>query len=79
MKTKFLRLDSSEKSKETVFTHIVCLGRVGKTDNKPKDYIHVLHLGWDKAYGDVFKCWNEDLEDFTLLFGELGDENYKKV
>ena len=77
--TKFLRLNKEEKGKETVFTHIVDVGAASESKSKPEDFMNVLHLGWDKVYGDVFKCWNEDAENFTLYFGQLGTEHYQAI
>ena len=77
-KFKVLQDDNSKEEKKTVFNHIV--SHNGLTDyevalTKPEEWDNVLHLGFDSIYGDVFKVWNDtDNSDFTLYFGEKGDE-----
>ena len=75
MKTNFTTLEpKSEIVKKTVFTHFI-------TDKKTvcdsirtvNGFENVLHIGCDKQYGDVFKCWN-DVNEFTIYFGTKGDE-----
>ena len=45
---------------------------------KPSDFINVEFIGHDRQYGDVFKAWNDDPQQFTLYFGTKGDEDYVK-
>ena len=79
MKTKFITLGKTSKIfKETIFTHYiisgltVCEGPTCTVNN----FENVLHIGYDKRYGDVFKCWdNDDIpNNFTIYFGTKGDE-----
>ena len=79
MKTNFMSLDGETKVvNETVFASYVGnnLEKV-KTTLKPINYRNVLHIGYDKFYGDVFKCWDDDINYFTIFFGTAGDE-FKK-
>lgn len=35
----------------------------------------VMHIGYDRFYGDVFLCHpNDDVNNFIILFGKRGDE-----
>ena len=75
--TKYLSLkESTKKKKETTFTHAVdCRLEIFETAATPDKFENALHLGKDRFYGDVFKCWNKGYEnDFTIFFGEKGDE-----
>ncbi len=74
--TKFSTLDNKKKEvKKTVFKITLGTDLQGlKTELTPYDYKNVLHLGYDIYYKDVFKCWNNDPNDFTIYFGEKGDE-----
>ena len=75
--TKFSTLDNKKKGvKKTIFNEYVngeleidsCL-------TKPYNWDNVLHLGYAKDYGDVFKVWDDPNEnDFVIIFGEKGDE-----
>lgn len=79
-KTNYLTLDNLTKSKpviETKFTH--CIGSdkdIIENDNeRPSKWDNILHIGTDKYYGDVFKCWDNGNENnFTIYFGVKGDE-----
>jgi len=79
--TKFTTLTSSSKKiKETVFKYAVDCNnpgakpRIGDTAMKPKDFLEVVYLGCDKAYGDVFLARPETPSVFWIFFGEAGDE-----
>jgi hypothetical protein len=79
MATNFMTLNSEKQEpKKTVFEKQVngCLA----IDNalwRPDEFKNVLYLGNDKYYGDVFKAWNDNKNDFFILFGTAGDE-FKK-
>ena len=75
MSTNFMSLDGKVKeSKETTFTKVLRVSEVGGTAVTPKSYENVLHIGYDGCYGDVFKCWNDNINYFTLYFGTKADE-----
>ena len=63
--------------KQTKFTHYLNGIRIvteNHSDN-PLKWDNVLHIGTGKHYGDVFKAWDDDDENyFTIYFGEKGDE-----
>ena len=69
------RLDRKNK-KVTTFEKVLDSDlKAMKTSSKPKMYDYVLHIGNDKAYGDVFKAWDEGREgNFVIFFGTKGDE-----
>ena len=76
-KTNFLTLNKIVKTeKKTVFNKIVTYNlKIEDIEiTTPDDYLNVLHLGYDGEYGDVFKCWSEDENDFSIIFGEKGNE-----
>ena len=71
---------NSEKQepKKTVFEkQITASFEIINKKEYPDKYKNVLHLGKDKYYGDVFKVWNDDKNDFLICFGTAGDE-FKK-
>jgi len=75
--TKYIDLSSTktESPKETEFKK--CLDEdleIGDAMASPNRYDNVAFIGHDKEYGDVFKCWDDDENDFTLFFGTKGDE-----
>ena len=74
-----MSLDDNKQKvvKETVFTSFVGLDSIVRSTLKPSDYKNVLHIGYDRHYGDVFKCWDNNINEFTLFFGTAGDE-FKK-
>ena len=75
MSTNFMSLDDKVKeNKETTLSKIVTSGNVRYSRHTTKDYKNVLHIGYDECYGDVFKCWKDDINCFTLHFGTKGDE-----
>ena len=75
MSTNFMSLnDKVKEGKETIFTKVVYNNGGGDTIKTPKNYKNILHIGRDEWYGDIFKCWNEDINCFTLHFGIKGDE-----
>ena len=43
-------------------------------DSNPGEYNTVEFIGNDSAYGDVFKAYDSDPNEFTLFFGIKGDE-----
>lgn len=79
MKTNFMSLDGKTKEvKETVFTSFIGVDfNAVQTILKPSEFKNVLHIGFDNHYGDVFKCWCEDINAFLIFFGTAGDE-FKK-
>ncbi len=44
----------------------------------PEEYENVIHIGEDINYGDVFIAYDDDPNDFTVFFGEAGDEFKEK-
>lgn len=76
MSTNFMSLDDKVKeSKKTIFTKTVQSTDVIIVDcYTPEGYKNVLHIGYDKCYGDVFKCWNDNINYFNLHFGIKGEE-----
>ena len=75
MSTNFMSLDDKVKeSKETTFTKVLISGIATNTKRAVKEYKNILHIGYDEYHGDVFKCWNEDINCFKLYFGVKGDE-----
>jgi len=77
--TNFINLNNptaiKKSSNATIFNF--CLdGDLRKSNAylQPNNYHNVAFIGHDSEYGDVFKAWDEDLEDFTLFFGTKGDE-----
>ena len=75
METKF-KILKNEIVAETVFTHYI--NKNMEIKSKPSYqatyYENVLHIGCDKDYTDVFKCWNKDPNCFVIYFGTKGDE-----
>ena len=46
-----------------------------KAGMQPSHFDYVEFVGHDVYYGDVFKAWDDGEENnFTLIFGEKGDE-----
>ena len=76
MKTKFITLEPKSKIvKETVFTHFISGSKtVYDSIRTVNSFENVLHIGYDVDYGDVFKCWENDPNYFTIYFGTKGDE-----
>ena len=81
MKTNFFTLEVEEtekkepKKKKTVFTHYInAYKEIKKPSTMATDFENVLLIGRDKYYGDVFKVWDNDPNDFAIYFGEAGDE-----
>ena len=76
MVTKFISLENKKESKKTVFKkYITSNSSVEKAISEPSCYDNVLHIGYDKDYGDVFKAWNDNSpNDFVIYFGAKGDE-----
>ena len=75
MKTKFITLES-KIVKKTVFIHYVNRDMEIKLypDFQANHYENVLHIGYDKVYGDVFKAWKNEHDNFVIYFGTKGDE-----
>ena len=73
--TKFTSLSKIKKAEETFFSQFLHIdGSLSTAMDNPKQYDNVLHIGCTEYYGDVFKCWNDDSDDFILFFGVKGDE-----
>ena len=71
---------NSEKQepKKTVFKKYIGADMVFNDSSwRPDQFENVLYIGRDKAYGDVFKVWDDDENDFLIFFGTAGDE-FKK-
>lgn len=76
MATNFMTLDAQKsEKKETVFTHYVN-GRLEIVEGgiETNNFLNILHIGCDEAYGDVFKAWCKNETKFTIAFGTAGDE-----
>ena len=79
MATNFMTLNSEKQEpKKTAFEKQVdwCL-TIDTTLWRPDEFKNVLHIGKDNNYGDVFKAWNDDKNDFFIFFGTAGYE-FKK-
>jgi hypothetical protein len=76
MATNFMTLNGQKsEKKETVFTHCVNGNMdISKAALEPKNYENVLHIGYDNNYGDTFKVWNNNENEFIIYFGTKGDE-----
>ena len=81
--TKFI--DKTKESlvkneiKETKFLKILefdfSVASVASADpNYPKEYDTIEFIGHDIDYGDVFKAYDSNANEFTLFFGVKGDE-----
>ena len=73
--TKFI--DKTEKTitRKTVFEKILSSDfEIEETIDLPSCYEFVEFLGHDKYYGDVFKCFDKDPNNFALFFGVKGSE-----
>ena len=78
--TKFI--DKTKESlvkneiKETKFLKILefDLSIASADHNDPKEYDTIEFIGHDIDYGDVFKAYDSDANEFTLFFGVKGDE-----
>ena len=77
MATKFTSLEEKKVIKKTKFEKVL-LGSMVVTETAgvtPCQWNNVKHIGYDVNYGDVFKCWDGDIEEgFRIYFGEKGDE-----
>jgi len=74
--TQYSTLGKSIKGKKTTFIKglrdDLC---VIESVNKPTNFDHVLFLGHDFYYGDVFKAWDDGHgDDYTIFFGVAGEE-----
>lgn len=78
--TKFIdkTKDNSVKTpKQTVFKKYLAEDMVVKdnTEGTPvREWEVIEFIGRDRTYGDVFKAYISDPNDFVLFFGEKGDE-----
>ena len=74
--TKFMTLGYSKKTvKKTVFKTLLDDSfKIVNASVQPENYSNVLFLGHDESYGDLFKAWNDDKNNFAIYFGEKGDE-----
>lgn len=74
--TKFMTLGYSKKTvKKTVFKTLLDDSfKIVNASVQPENYSNVLFLGHDESYGDLFKAWDDDKNDFAIYFGEKGDE-----
>lgn len=75
--TKFLTLQTLaiKEKKETKFQFFINSEmNVQECQNEPNDFKNVLWIGYDIGYGDVFKAWNDNENDFVIYIGEKGDE-----
>ncbi len=74
MATNFIKLDSNTSKKTTFTKAIYHTYKIKNAEDCPLNYKNVLHIGYDKYYGDVFKAWDDDENDFVIYFGERGYE-----
>lgn len=76
--TKFIDKNSQGKDiKATVFTKSVDANlKIRDAAFQPCHYNNVEFIGHDRQYGDVFKTWDNDPNDFVLYFGTKGEEQY---
>lgn len=76
--TKFSTLDRKKKEvKKTTFRYYINENlEIGASRTTPESWDNVLHIGYDRVYGDVFKVWSDHHEEdtFIIMFGEKGDE-----
>lgn len=75
--TKFINLTKKEvkTTEKTVFKKYLTESfSVGEASAGPESWENVAFIGNDALYGDVFKCWNKNENDFILYFGTKGDE-----
>ena len=77
MVTKYKTLNKETRDKKkTIFTKFVNSDlEIVEVSTAPETWGNVLHIGFDRRYGDVFKVWDDNSErDFVIVFGEKGDE-----
>lgn len=77
--TNFIKMppigEGKKEPKKTVFNKSVRDNfTVAQTVDQPYEYENVMFIRHDENYGDVFIAWDDNPNDFTLLFGEAGDE-----
>lgn len=74
--TKFINSFIQKEDEKTVFDK--CLysdGSLKDADTKPNDWLNVMWLGfYSDTLGDMFKCWDDDPNCFTIYFGKKGNE-----
>ena len=69
------KLGDEGTSKKTKFTKVVINSYdVEETNTSPSEYENVVHIGRDRVYGDVFIAYDDNPNNFTIFFGEAGDE-----
>lgn len=76
--TKFIDKNPQGKdAKDTVFTKYVDIDLgISEAALKPYQFYNVEFIGHSSQYGDVFKTWDNDPNEFTLYFGIKGEEEY---
>jgi len=74
--TKFITGFSQKVNEETVFKKFLCSnGNLADSDTEPNNWLNVMWLGfYSDTLGDMFKCWDDDPNCFTIYFGKKGDE-----
>lgn len=77
--TNFIKMppigDGKKEPKKTVFNQSVRDNfTVAPAIDQPNEYKNVMFIRHDVDYGDVFIAWDDNPNDFTILFGEAGDE-----
>ena len=74
--TKFIDKTTAKKViKKTVFKELLNSSKkIEPVTWRPDDYETVEFIGHDESYGDVFKCFDKDPNNFALLFGVKGSE-----
>jgi hypothetical protein len=73
--TKYSTIETRVK-KQTIFKKFISADmNVKDAALSPNIYNNVVFIGHNKCYGDVFKVYDDgDENNYTLYFGEAGDE-----
>ena len=75
--TKFINRIADKPIKPTTFKFLLdCEYSKQEATEQPSGFTNVEFIGHDRQYGDVFKAWDHDPQQFTLYFGIKGDEVY---
>ena len=77
--TSFRSIDlgstGKKSKKKTTFSKLITEDfKVIEANVAANEYDNIVHLGVDKVYGDVFIAYDSNPHDFTIFFGEAGDE-----
>jgi len=74
--TKFITGFSLKINEETVFEkRLNPDGILEEADSEPNEWLNVMWLGfYSDTLTDMFKCWDDDPNDFYIYFGKKGNE-----